>query len=98
MIWMDIANYDPTPKRGDLLQSNLGTRRERTWLILKATRRRCKRRSYNVFAARWWELDPELRIRLYQSALRNGGQHSWFLKRYPAKKKHTFEDYIGRLP
>jgi hypothetical protein len=76
------------PKRGDLLQSNYGDRRERTWFILSA-RKIAQRPSYPiplgtlkprfaVWRARWWDLEPDFRIRLYRSAERNGGQVVWY--------------------
>ena len=91
---------DPrVPKRGDIVQTNVGDRRERTWLILRA--RRMKRskhhRRYQVSAARWWELEPDMRVRLWRSAERNGGQGVIYFERYPAKKRQTFEDFMERL-
>jgi hypothetical protein len=66
------------PKRGDLLQSNYGDRRERTWMILSSTRVKNHATRFNVWRARWWELEPDFRIRLYRSAERNGGQVVWY--------------------
>jgi hypothetical protein len=73
------------PKRGDLLQSNVGDKRERTWFILHA--RKILRRTdaplgtvvprFEVWRARWWELEPAMRMQLYRSAERNGGQVLW---------------------
>lgn len=84
------------PKRGDILQTNVGDKRERTWLVLRARRMKStKPNRYDLFAARWWELEPEMRLRLWQSAERNGGQRVIHFKRYPAKKrKRSFEDYV----
>lgn len=84
------------PKRGDIVQTNVGSRRERTWLILRARHmKRAKHpRRYQVFAARWWELESEMRMRLWRSAERSGGQEVVYFKRYPAKKRRTFEDYM----
>lgn len=74
------------PKRGDLLYTNCGDQRERTWLILRV--RKIARRTdarigtvqprFEVWRARWWELDPEFLMKLYRSAERRGGQVSWF--------------------
>jgi hypothetical protein len=74
------------PKRGDLLQTNHGDRRERTWFILRV--RKIARRTdaplgtvkprFDVWRARWWELESDFRIRLYRSAERRGGQVVWF--------------------
>src|SRR5712664_4548155 len=85
------------PKRGDLLQTNCGGRRERTWFILSV--RQVARRTdapigkveprFEVWRARWWELEPEFRMRLYRSAERRGGQVIWWPTRGPEK---PFED------
>jgi hypothetical protein len=98
-MWMDVHADAPRPKRGDLLHTNVGDhRRERTWLILRARHmRRAKHpRRYQLFAARWWEIEPDLRQRLFLSASRNGGQVLWHLQRYAPKKRRTFEDYLQR--
>lgn len=89
-------NCGQTPKRGDIIQTNVGDRRERTWLVLHArrVRRRDDRTKYvqvtprfDVWAARWWELEPDFRMRLFHSAERRGGQQIIYFRRYPAKKK-----------
>lgn len=98
MTWMDLLDEGPAPKRGDLMQTNVGDRRERTWIILRArhmARARHPRR-YEIFAARWWEIEPDIRVRLFKSAERNGGQRVICFKRYAPKKRRTFEDYIAR--
>jgi hypothetical protein len=94
---IDMLDGSRIPKRGDLLETNVGDRRQRTWFVLqvhplKPTKGvpRCK-----VWMERWWELEPELRVKLYQSAERNGGQQVIGIKRYPAKKKPTFEQHMG---
>lgn len=100
MFLMDILDGTPeAPKRGDLLQTNLGDRRERTWLVLYA--RRVRRRSqdgrplrYEMHAARWWEIEPETRMALFRSAERRGGQRVWHFERYGQQKKPTFEDLM----
>lgn len=78
-----------TPKRGDLLQTNVGSRRERTWMILTVRRMASRNhpRRYMLWAARWWELEVDMRVRLFRSAERNGGQRVIWFKRYPARKK-----------
>lgn len=98
MWWIDMHDAR-IPKRGDLVQTNVGNRRERTWLVLRARHmQRAKHpRRFQVFAARWWELEPEMRIRLWHSAERNGGQGVIYFARYPAKRRKTFEDYMERL-
>jgi hypothetical protein len=97
-VTIDIMDFGSLPKRGDILQTNVGSRRERTCLILAVKRLkpmkgfpRCR-----VWAERWWEIEPELRMRLWRSAERNGGQRSMEFHRYPAKpKRRTFEQYMG---
>jgi hypothetical protein len=77
------------PKRGDIMQTNFGDRRERTWLVLRARHMsRAKHpRRYHVWMARWWELEPEMRMKLFQSAERNGGQNVIVFVRYKARKR-----------
>lgn len=84
----------PALKRGDLVQSYVGNPRERTWMLLRAKPTRGKPRRFKVWMARWWELEPDMRMRLFKSAERNGGQQIIHLKRYPAKKKKTLEDHL----
>ena len=89
-VFMDLPLEAQIPKRGDLVHTNVGNKRERTWLILRARRmrRRCEASPrYALFIARWWELEPDMRMRLYASATRNGGQNVFWFKRYPPKKK-----------
>lgn len=87
------------PKRGDILQTNRGDRRERTFLILKIHRLKSIHGvpRYSVWAERWWQIEPEMRMRLFQSAERAGGQKVIEFTRYPnPKKKPTFEQYMRR--
>ena len=96
---------DPIPKRGDLLQSNIGKKTERTWLILAVKELRscvCQEMGgvittrWKVWAERWFELEPETRMRLFRSAERAGGQELHGFKRFPVKKKaKTFHQYFG---
>lgn len=96
-LTIDMWGDPSLPKRGDLLQTNMGDRRERTWFILKVRRvkerlgvPRCK-----VWVERWWDIEPELRVRLYHSAERHGGQRVIHFTRYPAKKRdRSFEAYM----
>ena len=74
------------PKRGDILQTNVGDRRERTCLILGVRRMRRPGR-FNVWAERWWQIEPILRWRLYLSAERNGGQQVIYFRRYKPRPK-----------
>jgi hypothetical protein len=88
----------PAPKRGDLIQSNVGDRRERTWFVLRVHK---VRRSagdtpigsvvprFDIWWARWWELEPDMRMRLFRSAERAGGQNVIFFQRYPSKKRRS---------
>jgi hypothetical protein len=61
VIIYDMPWNDPAPKRGDLVQTNIGDRRERTWIILRAVWMRRARvretpaailRRYKVWMAR----------------------------------------------
>lgn len=97
-ITMDLLSLPKMiPKRGDLLQTNTGDRRERTCMILcvKELRptlgiARCK-----IWCERWWWLEADFRMRLHRSAERNGGQCVFYFKRYPAKKRKSFEQLMG---
>jgi hypothetical protein len=89
---MEVLDDSPAPKRGDLIHSAVGTKKERTWIILRSVpMKRTANRRYSILRARWWELEMEMRIKLYRSAERNGGQivwHTWPL-RAPKKKKQV---------
>jgi hypothetical protein len=96
-LTLDMLDGSPIPKRGDLIRTNIGNRRERTWFVLrvhalKPTKGvpRCR-----LWAERWYDVDVELRMRLYSSAERNGGQRCIDTKRYPTKKKKSFENYLN---
>jgi hypothetical protein len=96
-LTIDMLNGGPCPKRGDIVQTNIGSKRERTCLILAVYELRplkgvprCR-----VWAERWWHIEPILRARLHGSAERNGGQRVICFKRYPAKKRKTFEQLMG---
>ena len=93
------------PKRGDLMQSNVGKRTERTWMILHVKERlprHCPQMGgivtipYKIWAERWWSLEPETRVRLHRSAERAGGQMVHPFHRFPAKRKPTFEQHMSR--
>lgn len=94
-MWIDWHGENDGPKRGDLFQSSVGTKRERTWMVLRVRpiRRRDPNanRRFEVFMARWWELDAEMRMRLYRSAERNGGQKVHEFWWYPRTKRKTRE-------
>jgi hypothetical protein len=85
-----------SPKRGDLIYTNCDGPKQRTWMILRV--RKIARRTdaplgtvkprYEVWRVRWWELEPEFRIKLYRSAERHGGQDFW----KPEPPATTFED------
>lgn len=66
------------PKRGDLMQTAMGTKRERTWFIW-FVRRKIKDPAghWKVLRVRWWEIDPGVRQMLWKSAERAGGQIVW---------------------
>jgi hypothetical protein len=101
MIKIDIPSSDPAPKRGDLVQTNVGDKRERTWFVIQSHAVKGKiegKNRYHLFIVRWWELDPEVRRLLYESAERRGGQRVIQFTRYsPQWKKRTFEQYMGGL-
>lgn len=85
-ITIDMSPGDPAPKRGDLLHTNLGSRRERTCLILRSRRSRSHADRFKVWAERWWQLEADFRARLFRSAERNGGQNLIGFLRYPTQK------------
>ena len=99
MSFIDLLDEGhPAPKRGDIVQSNPGAKKERTWLVLRARRMRRAKGvpRYQVWMVRWWQLEPDFRNRLYASAQRNGGQTVHFFWRYPRKKRRSFEDLLLR--
>lgn len=96
--WMEVPWKSPAPKRGDLIHSAVGTRRERTWIILRSLRRPkfgYDKRRFTILRARWWELEPEMRMSLFRSAQRNGGQTVWHTHRLPATKKKQPKPNFG---
>jgi hypothetical protein len=100
----------PPPKRGDILQTNIGSRRrERTFLILRTHLLKPINGvpRYSVWAERWWFMEPDMRMRLFESAERAGGQLVIPFRRptktdqknkskRKKKRKLTFEEYIRR--
>lgn len=98
MITVDITdNSGVHPKRGDILQTNVGDRRERTCFVLSVRRLRASKGvpRFKLWAERWWQLEPDFRHRLFRSAERNGGQTVIRFKRYPTrKKKSKFESFM----
>ena len=97
-LTIDI-NDGTAPKRGDLLHTNVGNRRERTCFVVMATKlkSRVHPNRYRLHAVRWWEIEPEFRRLLFRYAERHGGQNVIHFQRYPArKKKLTFEEYMRR--
>jgi hypothetical protein len=81
-------------KRGDIVQTNVGNKRERTCLILRVHRVNRIVHSmaemiprYQVWCERWWELEADLRMRLFRSAERAGGQRVFLFYRYKRKNK-----------
>ena len=81
---IDMRDREFVPRRGDLVYTNIGNRRERTCFILHAHRVGSTR--FHLWAERWWELEPDFRMRLYRSAERRGGQHIIGFVRYKARK------------
>ncbi|HZC21792.1 MAG TPA: hypothetical protein VE866_00510 [Candidatus Binatia bacterium] len=96
IVTMNLLNGSPVPKRGDLLHTNIGDRRERTWLILHVRFFNSRVSRCRVWAERWWQIEPELRMQLFRSAERNGGQHLIAYTRPKAKKCKSFEEYMQR--
>lgn len=88
-MFVDFDTGCRPPKRGDLVYSNIGNRRMRTWIILRSRLMRRAKHPYRfrVWMARWWEIEVDMRMKLYQSAERNGGQNVLYFRRYPAKKR-----------
>ena len=84
---MEIPASANPPKRGDLIQTAMNSAKERTWIILSAKRRRGNRNRWTVWKARWWELEVDMRVRLYRSAQRAGGQTVWYATPQPKKRK-----------
>lgn len=90
-ITIDVTGAILTPKRGDLLHTNVGNRRERTCMILAVHRVRPIKGvpRFVLWAERWWQLEADFRMRLFRSADRNGGQTVIRFKRYPQRKTGT---------
>jgi hypothetical protein len=96
---------EPRPKRGDLIHTNVGDRRERTWLVLRTQilkNRICEpmggimAQRTKIWRERWWALEPEMRVALYRSAERAGGQLMHESVPFPVKRKPTFEQHMRR--
>ena len=85
---MDMNDGSSLPKRGDLLYSAVGTPRQRVWIVIHVHKLKPMKAvpRGKIWMERWWEIEPELRMQLYRSAERNGGQRAVFFKRYPSKK------------
>lgn len=81
------VTHGSRPKRGDLMQTAIGTRRERTWFIwfVRSYRRGENPRRFKVLRVRWWEIEPETRIALWRSAELAGGQTVWYQERKERK-------------
>jgi hypothetical protein len=95
---LDMTDGNPIPKRGDLVQTNVGNKRERTWFVihshpLKPTKGvpRCR-----LWLERWYEIEPDTRMKLFKSAERNGGQRYILTYRYPAPKHKGSKKHIRR--
>lgn len=92
-IFMDT---DRRPKRGDILQTNVGNFRERTCLILMVHTSSRTPRRYWLWAERWWQMEPDFRMRLYRSAERAGGQRTFWFVRY-GRKQPKYDPFGARL-
>ena len=100
-LWLEDPEHGlRPPHRGDLVYTNVGKKLERTWMVLRTTPMKPRRETglprHRVWMARWWELLPATRMRLYNSARRNGGQRVMFFHPFPPKKKRTFEQHMRR--
>lgn len=90
-----FGDNPPIPKRGDLIHTNVGSKRERTWLILRVIQMRRCHNKYKVLKARWWELTPKVRMALFRSAERNGGQEVIYTEPIrKLKSKRTFDSQM----
>jgi hypothetical protein len=96
VMWMDMLDGGEGPRRGDIVQTT-----RRTYLVLSS--RKVKRRDpaavprYMLWAVRWWQLEPEMRMKLWNSACLRGGQRVFTIEWYPRKKKRaTFEQHMRR--
>jgi len=100
MMTIDMFHHPLWIKRGDLIHTAVGTKRERTWLVLHAHRVKPFDRiptRFKVWAVRWWELDAGIRMKLFRSAQRNGGQRCIEVVAYNRKKKNpSFEEFMRR--
>ena len=97
-LWSDCC---PPPKRGDLMQSNIGDRRERTWIIARV--RRIKRkdsnacRRFEITLYRWWTLSVKARQKLCSAQMRSLFNVQSVFELYRTKReRQTFENYMGR--
>jgi len=92
------------PKRGDLVQTNVGNWRERTFIVLSVRSLGARPRPEmglntqrtRVWAERWWEIEPATRVALARSAERAGGQAVHYFEPFRAKKNRTFEEHMQR--
>ena len=96
-LTIDMLNGGDIPRRGDLVQTNVGNKRERTCFVLRSRALKpingVPRAS--LWVERWWELEPEFRMKLFRSAERRGGQKYIRYHGYRAKKKkQAFEAYM----
>jgi hypothetical protein len=98
-LTLDIYGCSEGPARGDLLVSVVRGKWHRTWFVLGSRRVKPVKGvpRYKVWMERWWQIEPELRIRLWHSAMRRDrGQQVIEFTRYPAKKRLVnFEQLMG---
>ena len=79
------------PKRGDLMQTAVGTKRERTWFIWFSRRALKVPHGFQILRVRWWEIEPHVRLMLHKSAERQGGQTVWFQNPNPKPRRSIQE-------
>lgn len=90
------------------MRTNVGDRRERLWMVIAThvlPTRWCApmgitAQRTRMWAERWWEIEPEMRMALFQSMERAGGQATFDFVRFqrPPAKRKTFEQHMRRGP
>jgi len=71
----------------------IGYRRQRTFLVLKihSVKPATGTQGCSVWAERWWEIEPELRMQLFRSAVRASGQQVFSLQSTPCDSSPTLK-------
>jgi len=92
---MDYRGSD-RPRRGDLVHTNVGNRRERTCLILRVRKGRIGGR-FNIWAERWWEMETDLRMRLFRSVERVREQRVIYFRRHVSPRSGKYSINCARI-